>query len=145
MWHIALLGKHISPHGPAALMTASGLKRDTTAAMAFTQRGGPGLFTTSAPWPWPSWFCVWGLSGKPQGSTRMRCDTLHKGIRRHQSQEFAKSSHSGCKCNFSFTMFCLSDLFIRQYGEYTKYWHLIFSQSCVHYVCFSKNIALKQH
>ena len=65
--------------------------------------------------------------------------------RRHQRQEFSNSSHSGCRCNYSITMFCLSDLFTRQYGEYAKYWRLIFSQWHVHYVCFSKNIALKQH
>lgn len=65
------------PHGPAALMTASGLKRETTAAMAFTQRGRGGLFTTSV-WPSPTGVCVCGCSGKPQGSTRIRCDTLRK-------------------------------------------------------------------
>lgn len=51
MGHNGLLDKqeHILPHGPAALITASGLKRETTAAIAFIQRGGGGLFTTSVP------------------------------------------------------------------------------------------------
>lgn len=67
---------HFLPNGPAALITASGLKRVTTARIAFTQRGGDGLFTTSV--PWPCWFWTLGRSGKPQGSTRIRCDTLWK-------------------------------------------------------------------
>lgn len=70
----------LSPHGPAALMTASGLKKETIDAMTFTQRGGRKVFTASG--PWLSWFSALGLSGKPHGSTRMRCDTLKKTSRK---------------------------------------------------------------
>lgn len=45
-------------------------------ATALTQRGMAGLLATSA--PRPSWLCCWDRSGKPQGSTRMRCDTLEE-------------------------------------------------------------------
>lgn len=64
-----------SPQGPAALMTASGLKRLTTENTALTQRGGDTLLT-SDPWPPEPGSCCWGRSGKPHASTKMRWLTL---------------------------------------------------------------------
>ncbi len=76
IWVIMLVsGQSYSPQGPAALMTASGLKRLNTDATAFTQRGGETLLTSD---PWPPDSCNWGggRSGKPHASTRMRWLTL---------------------------------------------------------------------
>lgn len=55
-----------SPQGPATRRTASGLERPRTDATALTQVGGARISLGSV-----------GRRGKPHGSTRIRCLTLH--------------------------------------------------------------------
>lgn len=72
--------KHISssagysPQGPATRRTARGLERPRTDATALTQAGGVRISLGSV-----------GRRGKPHGSTRIRCLTLHKRMKKEKN------------------------------------------------------------